>query len=157
MKHFVNQKLLNQIKLSEKIEIKQIKDSEYRIQSGAKHLQVFLIKSKSSMKTSFWWINGEKYIVNSETDLDQRLRKLGMNSGNEKKVNELCAPMPGLILSVKFSNGDKVKKGDTILILEAMKMENLIKSQITGVIKNIYVKEGETIEKNSLMVSFEIE
>jgi biotin carboxyl carrier protein len=65
--------------------------------------------------------------------------------------------MPGLILSVKFSNGDKVKKGDTILILEAMKMENLIKSQITGVIKNIYVKEGETIEKNSLMVSFEIE
>jgi biotin carboxyl carrier protein len=65
--------------------------------------------------------------------------------------------MPGLILSVNFSNGDKVKKGDTILILEAMKMENLIKSQITGVIKNIYVKEGETIEKNSLMVSFEIE
>ena len=157
MKHFVNRKILNQIELSEKIEITHIKDSEYRIQSGSKHLQVFLIESKSRLKTSSWWINGEKYIVNSETDLDQLLKKLGMNSGNEKKINERYAPMPGLILSVKFSNGDKVKKGDTILILEAMKMENLIKSQITGVIKNIYVKEGETIEKNSLMVSFEIE
>ena len=155
MKHFVNQKILNQIKLSEKIEITHIKDSEYRIQLGHKHLQVFLIESKSSLKTSSWWINGEKYIVNSQTDLDQLLKKLGMNSGNEKKVNELYAPMPGLILSVKFSIGDKVKKGDTILILEAMKMENLIKSQITGIIKNIYVKEGESIEKNSLMVSFD--
>jgi biotin carboxyl carrier protein len=155
MKHFVNRKILNQIELSEKIEIKHIKGSEYRIQSGPKHLQVFLIESKSSLKTSSWWINGEKYIVNSETDLDQLLKKLGMNSGNEKKINELYAPMPGLILSVKFSNGDKVKKGDTILILEAMKMENLIKSQITGVIKKIYVKEGESIEKNSLLVSFD--
>ena len=154
MKYFVNQKIINQIKLSEKIEIKHIKDSEYLIQSGPKHLQVFLIESTSSLKRSSWWINGEKYIVNSQTDLDQLLKKLGLNSQNEKKVNELYAPMPGLILSVKFSNGDKVKKGDTILILEAMKMENLIKSQITGVIKNIYVKEGESIEKNSLMVSF---
>ena len=92
---------MNQIKLSEKIEITHIKDSEYRIQSGQKHLQVFLIESKSSLKTSSWWINGEKYIVNSQTDLDQLLKKLGMNSGNEKKVNELYAPMPGLILSVK--------------------------------------------------------
>ena len=80
MKHFVNQKLLNQIKLSEKIEIKHIKDSEYRIQSGAKNLQVFLIESKSSFKTTSWWINGEKYLVNSETDLDQRLRKLVSSS-----------------------------------------------------------------------------
>jgi len=155
MKHFVNQKIIKRVKLSEKLEIKHIKDYEYRIQSGSKYLQVFLIESKSTLKTSSWCINGEKYIVNSETDLDQLLQKLGMNSQNEKKINELYAPMPGLILSVKFSNGDKVQKGDTILILEAMKMENLIKSQITGVIKNIYVKEGETIEKNSLMVSFD--
>ena len=155
MKHFVNQKILNQIKLSEKIEITHIKDSEYRIQSGQKHLQVFLIESKSSLKTSSWWINGEKYIVNSQTDLDQLLKKLGMNSGNEKKVNELYAPMPGLILSVKFSIGDKVKKGDTILILEAMKMENILKSEKDCLIKEILVKEGDSVSADEILINFE--
>jgi len=62
--------------------------------------------------------------------------------------------MPGLILGISVTIGDTVSKGDTLLILEAMKMENSIKSPTDGVIKNIAVKKGETVEKNQVILNF---
>ena len=62
--------------------------------------------------------------------------------------------MPGLVLGISINAGEKVTKGDTLLILEAMKMENVIKSPTDGVIKSIAVKKGETVEKNQVILNF---
>ena len=71
------------------------------------------------------------------------------------KVSDLKAPMPGLVLEVSVEGGQQVSKGDGLLILEAMKMENVIKSPTDGVIKSISVNKGETVEKNQLILNFE--
>jgi biotin carboxyl carrier protein len=63
--------------------------------------------------------------------------------------------MPGLLLKLKKNIGDKVKAGEPLLILEAMKMENEIRSPIEGIVKNIMYKEGQTVEKNSIILTFE--
>ena len=71
------------------------------------------------------------------------------------KVSDLKAPMPGLVLSIDVEVGKEVKKGDALLILEAMKMENVIKSPTDGVIKSIAVKTSQAVEKNQLLLNFE--
>jgi biotin carboxyl carrier protein len=62
--------------------------------------------------------------------------------------------MPGLVLNVLVAEGDEVKKGESLLVLEAMKMENMIKSPTDGVIKKVSIKQGDKVEKNTLLIHF---
>ena len=76
------------------------------------------------------------------------LRRAGVTT-----LSEIKAPMPGLIHSIKVESGQKVSKGDPILLLEAMKMENLIKAPADGVIGKIHVTKGQNVEKGAVLVS----
>ena len=155
MKYLVNQKKTIEFNSDVKVDIIKLSDTEYRIQKGPQHLRAFLIKNDPKTKNSSWWINGIKYNVNSKSGLDEMLEKLGMDDGSKAKVDQIFAPMPGLVLEVKFSEGDTIAKGESVIILEAMKMENIIKSPIDGVVKQVHVKKDQTIEKNTLIISFE--
>jgi biotin carboxyl carrier protein len=61
--------------------------------------------------------------------------------------------MPGLVLNVLVSDGQSVAKGDAVLVLEAMKMENIIKAPADGVVKKVAVVKGDKVEKNQVMIS----
>lgn len=78
----------------------------------------------------------------------------GMSSGPSVDKH-LRAPMPGLILEVRVSPGDKVKKGDPLMIIEAMKMENVIKAPADAIIANVTTAKGELVEKNDALIEFE--
>lgn len=62
------------------------------------------------------------------------------------------APMPGLVVKVLASEGTPVQKGDKVVIIEAMKMENVLSSPISGVVQKIHVNEGQTVEKDATLV-----
>lgn len=85
---------------------------------------------------------------------DLLLEKMGMNSIGSSSLKDIKAPMPGLILDLKVKAGDDVKKGDVILILEAMKMENIIKSPGDGVVKEVKVNLKQSVEKNQVLIQF---
>ncbi|HHG85597.1 MAG TPA: biotin/lipoyl-binding protein [Bacteroidetes bacterium] len=99
-------------------------------------------------------INGKKAHVKLTSELDRLLKEMGLENMAGSKVTNVKAPMPGLIHSIAVAVGDKVNKGDTLLILEAMKMENLIKSPSDGEIKKIAVEKGQTVEKSQVMIEF---
>jgi biotin carboxyl carrier protein len=63
--------------------------------------------------------------------------------------------MPGLILDINVKIGQKVKEDDPLLILEAMKMENVLTSPRDGIIKSISVSKGDAVNKNQLLIEFE--
>ncbi len=69
--------------------------------------------------------------------------------------NEIKSYIPGTIIKVNVKVGDKVKEGDSLLVLEAMKMQNQIAMPFTGTVKEICVKEGDKIPKNELLVVIE--
>lgn len=100
-------------------------------------------------------INGQKYLVEVKDRMELLLEKMGMNKSVTNKLNLLKAPMPGMVLQVLVSAGQQVKKGDSILILEAMKMENIIKSPGEGIVKKVLVNAKDKVEKNAVMVEFE--
>lgn len=120
-----------------------------------KSFTVEILETRPQEKYYKLKINGKKYEVNAKSDLDKLLQQLGMDKGAQQQVKELKAPMPGLILEVKVQEGAVVQKGDTLLILEAMKMENVIKAPADVTIKQIKVQKGENVEKNQLMMRFE--
>jgi biotin carboxyl carrier protein len=79
---------------------------------------------------------------------------MGINSSASGKVNNLKAPMPGLIIDLKISAGDVVKVGESLLILEAMKMENIIKSPCEGIVRVVKIKKGDSVEKGQVLIEF---
>ncbi|MEP4533526.1 MAG: acetyl-CoA carboxylase biotin carboxyl carrier protein subunit [Cyclobacteriaceae bacterium] len=84
----------------------------------------------------------------------QILKALGIEVAAEEKVDNVVSPMPGSIIEISCSTGDEVEKGTPLLILEAMKMENVIKSPAAGTIKEIKVSIGESVEKNQVLLVF---
>ena len=99
-------------------------------------------------------INGRHYPVVLKDKFDVLLEKMGMNTNAAAKVNNVRAPMPGLIIDLKVKDGDQVKAGDTLLILEAMKMENIIKSPGDATVKSVKVRMGDGVEKNQVLIEF---
>lgn len=141
---------------NEVIELDQIilnKNSSHILYQNKSYLieVVELIKEE---KKAIIKINGNIYTLNVEDQYDQLLKQLGMDNLAVSKILQIKAPMPGLVLSVLVTEGDEVKKGDNLLVLEAMKMENMIKSPTDGIIKKIEIKQGNKVEKNELLISF---
>ena len=106
-------------------------------------------------KTCILQVNNKEIIVSVEDRFDVLLHQLGMGNIKNQKVNELKAPMPGLVLNIMVQLGDSVAKGDGLMVLEAMKMENIIRTPADGVVKSIDVKKSDAVEKNQVLIKFE--
>lgn len=99
-------------------------------------------------------MDGNKYTVQLKEPIDQLLEQLGMKSKGSRKMNQLKAPMPGLIIKVLAEVGQSYAAGEPLLILEAMKMENVFKAASDVVIKSIHVSEKQSVEKGQILVEF---
>ncbi len=100
-------------------------------------------------------INSNIYSVKINNDLDQLIDDMGLSLGSSQQVNDIKAPMPGLILEVNVNEGDEVKEGDYLLVLEAMKMENTLTAPRDGVVKSVSISKGDAVEKNQLLIEME--
>jgi len=99
-------------------------------------------------------IDGRIYHVQISDAVDQQILTMNLKSKRSNQLKELRAPMPGLVRQVNVQAGDQVDAGDSLFILEAMKMENLLKSPVNGKVSDVFVKPGESVEKNQILLSF---
>lgn len=132
----------------------EVKSGSFHVIKNNKSYSVEVIKADHAEKSFLVSVNGNKYQLNVKDKFDELLKSLGMDNLAASKVNEIKAPMPGLVLDIRVAEGDEVKKGDPILVLEAMKMENILKSPTDGTIKKINVKKGVAVEKNQVLINF---
>ncbi|MDR2951021.1 MAG: acetyl-CoA carboxylase biotin carboxyl carrier protein subunit [Prevotella sp.] len=102
-------------------------------------------------------VNGVSYLFSIESPFSLQRKKLLLTLSSESSTIRLKAPMPGKILDVLVKTGDAVKVGDTLLILEAMKMQNAILASTKGIIKKVLVKKGDTTSKSDLLIELEKE
>jgi biotin carboxyl carrier protein len=133
-------------------EIKRITNRKFKIFKNDRIHNAEVIEQNG--KDLILKIDGQTLNVKVTDHIDQILAKLGMDVVVSTIVKEIKAPMPGSILSIVVKEGAEVAKGDPLLILEAMKMENMIKSPGDGIIDKILVGEKESVEKNQVLISF---
>jgi biotin carboxyl carrier protein len=101
-------------------------------------------------------INGINFDTIVRSSLQEKaIRLIEEASTSVHHKTEVKAPMPGMILNIKKSVGDNINQGESVVILEAMKMENDIKSPTSGVIKSVQVSEGAAVEKGMILFSIE--
>ena len=100
-------------------------------------------------------INGSDFVCHANTRLSHLIKDMGYNKKPKVTTGQIVAPMPGLVLSIKTNTGEYADEGQNLLILEAMKMENIIKAPQSGVIAQVHVKQGDKVEKGQLLIEFE--
>lgn len=111
-----------------------------------------LIDYNKSSKTITIKLNNATYSVILKDDLDQLVTSMGMKANLSRQSADVIAPMPGLVLKVLVEEGQTINEGDPVLILEAMKMENVLKADGEGKIIGIHASEGDSVEKGTLLI-----
>lgn len=127
----------------------------YHIMLNNKSFNAQLLEIDRNMKTVTLLVEKRKYAVQIKDDFDLLLSKMGMDKKAGDIVSEIKSPMPGLVLDVKVKLGDAVEKGQPLMVLEAMKMENVIAAPNGGIVSAIEVKQQDKVDKNQILIRFE--
>ncbi len=100
-------------------------------------------------------INGCLFEIEVRSLLQEKAKEILQQRSSTHQRTEVKAPMPGMILKIKKNTSDKIIQGETVLILEAMKMENDLRAPRPGIIKEILVQEGTAVEKGAVLFTIE--
>jgi len=136
----------------EKLNLLKRSASKFHVIKKNKSFDVEIEKADFNNREYVVNVNSNSYRVKISNEIDLLIKEMGFTIGSSIIANTIKAPMPGIILSINVEENQEVKEGETLLILEAMKMENAICAPKVGVIKSIFAKSGETVEKGELLI-----
>ena len=118
-------------------------ERKFHVLENHRSFQVEWLEADYAAKCFTLKVNGNTYRVELTDPLDQLVEQLGFSTNTEEQIKEITAPMPGLVLDIR------------VVILEAMKMENVLKSLGTGKVKTILVQKGTPVDKGQLLIEME--
>jgi biotin carboxyl carrier protein len=130
-------------------------DGSYHILLNNKSISAEVLSIDRNNKCVVLLVDNQKFTVQVKDDFDLLLSKMGMDKKGHDKLKEVKSPMPGLVLDIKVKVGDVVESGQALMVLEAMKMENVIAAPNEGVVAEIAVNIQEKVDKNQVLVRFE--
>lgn len=132
----------------------EVKENSFHIIKDHKSYNAEVVSHIATEKSFQIKVNQTIYSISVKDRYDELLHQLGMDKALANKFSNIKAPMPGMVLNILVGEGSEVKKGDALLILEAMKMENILKSPADGTVKKVSVKQGMAVEKNQILIEF---
>ncbi|WP_084147184.1 acetyl-CoA carboxylase biotin carboxyl carrier protein subunit [Thermonema rossianum] len=147
------QLLLNGV--AQSIDIRPLDARRFHLIAGQRSYTVEVLEINKTEKSITLLMNGKTLRWGIQEPIDLLLKEMGIDQAAALQAEDLKAPMPGLVLDIKVSVGQEVKKGDALLILEAMKMENVLKAPADAKVKNICIEKGQGVEKNQVLIEFE--
>ena len=140
---------------SSELDMIQTADNEYHILQDGQSYKAVVLDHNYREKTLTLEINGNPYTIQIADEYDLLVKKMGLSAMSAQKIKNIKAPMPGLILDILIEPGQTVSKGDQLLILEAMKMENVLKAEGDGVVKSIEVEKSAAVDKGQILIEME--
>jgi len=136
-----------------KPDLVKISDTRYHLILDHKSYRINILEQKSDKDISVE-VNGNEYDLNIKDRFDLLLHDLGMDAALVAKADFIKAPMPGLVINILVSEGEEVAKDAPLIILEAMKMENVLKAPAPGIVDKIKVNARDAVEKNQVLITF---
>jgi biotin carboxyl carrier protein len=127
-------------------------ENRYSLLVGQRSYRLQMVRSNGTINVM---LDGEYFPIRVEDERMRTMRELVQASGAGSAGDVVVAPIPGLLTKINVAVGDKVHKGQGLLILEAMKMENEIKASGEGTVKKILAEEGKPVEKDQQLIIIE--
>ncbi len=141
--------------ISEKVDIQKINPYLFHILLKDNSFNIRILKQDKIAKTFEVMINTKIVTIALKDSTDLLLERLNLQNCSSINTDKtLKAPMPGLVLEIAVKAGDKVIKGQKLIILEAMKMENVLEASKEGIIKIIHIEKNTNVEKNAELITF---
>lgn len=137
------------------LDVHRINQSDFHVLKNNTAFDVRLIKADFAERMLTLSVNGNVYEVEINDEYDQMVQQMGLLSNAAQRVQHIIAPMPGLIIDILTKPGQAIEEGTPLLILSAMKMENQILSQNSGIVKAIAVEVGDAVDKGQLIIEME--
>lgn len=137
------------------LSIVEVENGSFSILRDGKSYTALVDGIDREAKTVTLRINNVPYTVAIEEPLDRLLKSMGLDKAAGGKAEAVKAPMPGMILRVLVEPGQEVAKGDGLLVLEAMKMENVLKATAPGRVKAVLAVEKTAVEKGTVLIEME--
>jgi len=135
------------------IELSPVNEHAYLLKVGNKVYDI--TTQKKDNENYIFTLDGRSFKTAVRTILQEKANDYFTKKAKLTHHEDIKAPMPGLILSVKKKEGDNIEMGESLIILEAMKMENEINAPASGKIKKIFVEIGSSVEKDEIILSIE--
>ena len=132
----------------------EINKTSFNVIKDNKSYNVEIVNHNAVEKSFQIKVNQTIYSLTVKDKYDELLHQLGLDKAMVSKVSNIKAPMPGLVLNILVEDGQEIKKGDALIVLEAMKMENILKSPTDGKVKKVSVKKGIAVEKGQILIEF---
>lgn len=129
--------------------------SKYHLLYNSRSYKAELVHGNFNEKKYTITLNSNTYQIDISDALDLLIEKMGYGTNNTKKQDLIHAPMPGIIIGLNVEEGDTVKEGDKLLILEAMKMENALICPKDATVKSVNIEKGDAVEKGKLLIELE--
>jgi len=137
------------------LDLHEIKTNHFHVLKGNRAFDIQVVDMNVLTKTATVAVNGNRYDLKIDDAYDTMVEKMGLLASSIQKVGSITAPMPGLIIDIMVKPGDKIEEGTPLLVLSAMKMENVILAEGEGVIKSIEVKKDDAVDKGQLIIEME--
>lgn len=137
------------------LDMLQVGKQDFHVLQDNQSYHCKVIETDYENKTLTIEVNGSKYTLNIEDEYDLLVKKMGLSKFVAHKISSIKAPMPGLIIDILIEPGQTIEKGTPLLILEAMKMENVLKSEGDGVVKSIEVVKSQAVDKGHILIEME--
>jgi pyruvate carboxylase subunit B len=134
-------------------ELSDIEGSPVRMVKLGTHVYRVVAEKRQGRGRYTLWVDGYRFEVEALDERTRAIRDLSAANAAPTGPAPIIAPMPGLIVRVNVSVGDKVEAGQGIVVMEAMKMENELRATAPGTVQTIEVVAGTAVEKGALLVS----
>ena len=138
----------------DQLDIEATGDETFNVILDNQVCNVKVIHADYSSKHFVLEINGKRHQLTLKDEVELLTESMGFNTRHQEQHNHFLAPMPGTVLELKVEAGQNVKEGDPLLILEAMKMENVLTTPGDGVIESVEVAPGDAVQKDQLLITF---
>ncbi len=139
----------------EALDVDCIRDGKYHVLRKTKGYSITVLDANHETKEYRLLIGDKEIVVTLKDEVEIQVHAMGLDVLQAAHSRDTVAPMPGLVLEISVQVGDKVSAGDQLIILEAMKMENVLSAPGDGIVEKIHVEKGQPVDKSQLLITFE--
>ena len=136
----------------DRIDLQATAPGHYHLLHEGQAYRVEVLGIERNQKRVHLRINGREVSYDLRDETDQAIDALGFATAETVVNKDVLAPMPGLVLDILVEEGAEVTAGTPLIILEAMKMENVLKAESDGTVERLEVKKGEAVDKRQLLI-----